>query len=124
MTMADSTLDNKRVLDVGSGPRPLAYSMDGIQLYVIEPLGYRFLIEAEKRLKANDGAYLEIQKAVKVYSSLHPEKSPVPTIMQHIYDAGLRFDRGNCLSAPAYPALAFNSCWFILSKNKDYTSTP
>ena len=172
---------NKRVLDVGSGPRPLAYSMDGILLYVIEPLGDRFLIEAEKRLKANDGAYLEIQKAVKVYSSpaeslvpeligsfdvvlstnsldhtwdptkylrncmlylkengyvylivdlhnktepMHPEKSLVPTIMQHIYDAGLRFDRGSCLSAPAYPALAFNSCWFILSKNKDYTSTP
>ena len=175
----NTTLDfvNKVVLDIGSGPRPLSYAMEGIELYCIEPLGERFLKEAGIRLKDKDGYFLELQKAKKVFSvpaeelvlemvgkvdvvlttnsldhtwdpttylknakkylkqngfvylivdlhhktePMHPEKSLVPTIINHIYDAGLRFDRGACTSPAAHPGLAFNSCWFILSINKDY----
>jgi hypothetical protein len=51
---------------------------------------------------------------------MHPEQSLFPTLINQVYLAGLRYEKGECNKPAAHPALAFNSCWMVLTKNRDY----
>jgi hypothetical protein len=51
---------------------------------------------------------------------MHPEQSLFPTLINQVYLAGLRYEKGECNKPPAHPALAFNSCWMVLTRNRDY----
>jgi SAM-dependent methyltransferase len=65
----DTTKDfiGKTVVDIGSGPRPLAFAMRQAKIFAIEPLGSRFL-EACQRIPRGSPDFLELQKVEKVFS--------------------------------------------------------
>lgn len=57
-----------KVVDIGSGPRPLSFVFVGANISVIEPLGERFLEAAKIKIPQDSKDYLEIQRVEKVYS--------------------------------------------------------
>ena len=72
----------KHVVDVGSGPRPLAASFTGAKVACIEPLGSRFLQWMDERRKAGNVSkddYLELEQCYRVFST--PAETPVPELL-------------------------------------------
>ncbi len=79
----------------------------------------KYLRSARDYLKS-DGFFLLIVDLHDRTEEMHPEESLFPKIIEQAYTAGLKFVRGGCDQPPAYPGLAFASCWIVLMRNHDY----
>ncbi len=67
-----------------------------------------------------DGFFLLVVDLHDRTEEMHPEQSLFPKIIEQAYTAGLKFVRGGCDQPPAYPGLAFASCWMVLMENNNY----
>lgn len=79
-----------------------------------------YLSNAQRYLKPQN-AYVYV--LVDVHSDAKSElasRSLIPVLTQHVYAAGLRFERGGCANVPFRVREGFASCWMVLVRNRDY----